>query len=181
MARLNRTRFTILGCLTIEPMSGYDVKRFIDRTISHFWNESYGQIYPTLQALEEEGLIEGEREPGERGPDRVVFRITNAGREDLGRWLLEPAEPAVTRYEHSLKLFFGHVIGPSASLQHVERLRERTRSELDRLAAAEVELEKSAASWAPYWLAVLRGGMRYSEMVLAWCDATETDLRKVTP
>ncbi len=179
MSRTNRTRYTILGCLTVEPMSGYDIKGFVDEVISHFWSESYGQIYPTLKALEEEEKIEGRREPGERGPDRIVYRITAAGREELAAWLREPAEPETARYEHSLKVFFGHVVGPADTLEHIERLRARTRATLEGFREGERELEKSDAPWAPYWLVVLRGGLRYSEMVLDWCDATEADLREL--
>lgn len=179
MSRTNRTRYTILGCLTVEPMSGYDIKGFVDRCVSHFWNESYGQIYPTLRELEDEGKIEGRKEPGERGPDRNVYRITDAGREELADWLREPAEPETARYEHSLKIFFGHVVGPADTLDHVERLRERTRASLDEFREFERELEASDAPWAPYWLVVLRGGLRYSEMVLEWCDATEAEIRAI--
>lgn len=181
MSRTNRTRYTILGCLTVEPMSGYDIKGFVDECISHFWNESYGQIYPTLKALEEDGRIEGSRERGSRGPDRIVYRITDAGREELAVWLREAAEPEQARYEHSLKIFFGHVVGPVDTLEHVERLRERTRASLDGYRETERDLEASDAPWAPYWLVVLRGGLRYAEMVLEWCDATEADLRELEP
>lgn len=180
MSRTNRTRYTVLGCLTVEPMSGYDIKGFVDECVSHFWNESYGQIYPTLKSLEDEGKIEGHREPGERGPDRIVYEITEAGRDELAGWLREPAEPEMVRYEHSLKVFFGHVVGPVATLEHVERLRERTRESLEGFGEAEKDLETSDAPWAPYWLVVLRGGLRYSEMVLRWCDETEAELRALT-
>ncbi len=40
----------MLGALSIEPMSGYDIKNLLGRTVGHFWNEGYGQIYPTLSS-----------------------------------------------------------------------------------------------------------------------------------
>ena len=181
MTTTSRTPYTILGCLTVEPMSGYDVKQFLERSVVHFWSESYGQIYPALRKLEDEGLVEGRDEPGERGREKRVYRITEAGRQELRAWLREPAEPVRPRYEHSLKLFFGHAVGPEASLEHLERLRRRTEEELARYRAWEEELEERAerepASRAPYWLVVLRGGVLYSEMVLAWCDESARRLR----
>jgi len=36
----------LLGVLAIEPMSGYDLGLTIRQSVGHFWNESYGQIYP---------------------------------------------------------------------------------------------------------------------------------------
>lgn len=183
-AKTSRTPYTILGCLTLRPMSGYDVKRFLDRTVVHFWSESYGQIYPTLERLEEEGLVEGRTEPGERGGEKTVYRITDAGRVRLEAWLAEPAAPVRPRYEHSLKLFFGHVVGPGTSLEHVERLREEVAASLADYREKERELvarleEGDAPEHLPYWLTVLRGGLRYAEMVQGWCDESEALLRSV--
>ena len=177
----NRTPYTVLGCLTIKPMSGYDIKQFLEQTVSHFWSESYGQIYPTLRQLEEGGLIEGRAEPGGRGKDKRVYRITDAGRMELNEWLREPAQPVQTRYEHSLKLFFGHNVGTAASLAHIERVRRDAESNLTRYREWETQLREWAAqepeSRAAYWLVVLRGGVLYSEMVLKWCDESATMLR----
>lgn len=180
MPRENRTRWTILGCLTIEPMSGYDVKRFIDRTIVHFWNESYGQLYPTLKALEEEGLATSRLERQESRPDRRVYSITDEGRRALAEWLALPAEPPVPRYEHSLKLFFGANARLSVSLERLERMRRAGAEALRAYHEKEKELEARLDEWphAPYWLAVLRGGIRYAEMGLDWCDETEALLRE---
>ena len=176
----SRTPYTILGCLTVEPMSGYDIKQFVDDCISHFWNESYGQIYPTLSKLEDEGLIEGRDEPGDRGRTKRVYRITSAGREELEAWLREPAQPANVRFEHSLKLFFGFNCEPQVSLAHVRRLREQTEAGLAEYEESEARLAERAAgepgSPAHHWLVVLRGGIRYSRMVLDWCEESEAAL-----
>ena len=51
-----KTRFALLGLLSWKPMSGYDIKKIVDIGLSHFWNENYGQIYPSLDALVKEGL-----------------------------------------------------------------------------------------------------------------------------
>lgn len=183
METRSRTPYTILGCLTVEPMSGYDIKQFIDSSIVHFWSESYGQIYPTLTQLEDEGLIEGRAEPGERGREKRVYRITNAGMQELEAWLREPAQPANVRYEHSLKLFFGYNTDPDVSLAHIRRLREETENALAEYEASEARLAQQAAagpdSPAHHWLIVLRGGIRYSRMVLEWCDESEEALRSL--
>jgi len=179
----SRTPYTILGCLTVEPMSGYDVKRYLEQTVAHFWSESYGQIYPALRRLEEEGLVEGRSEPGERGQDKRVFRITDAGRRQLEAWLRLPAAPVRPRYEHSLKLFFGHNVGPQASLEHVERLRREAEENLARYETWEKRLRQrtrqETASPEVYYLAVLRGGVHYSRMMLDWCDESAQALREL--
>lgn len=179
----NRTRWVILGCLTLEPMSGYDVKAFVDRTIVHFWSESYGQLYPTLKALEAQGLVTGRHERQEGRPDKRVYTITEAGRAALAAWLAEPAEPVVPRYEHSLKIFFGASGPPEAALDHVRRLREESAAALAAYREREVEVEARLgdSEHAPYRLAVLTGGIRYAEAVLAWCDEAEALLEAHAP
>ncbi|PYI52519.1 PadR family transcriptional regulator [Paenibacillus flagellatus] len=54
--RTNKSYYALLGLLAFGPHSGYDVKRRIEQQLSHFWSESYGQIYPNLKKLVEEGL-----------------------------------------------------------------------------------------------------------------------------
>lgn len=163
-------------------MSGYDIKRFLEGTIANFWSESYGQIYPTLKQLEAEGLVAGrDDESGGRG--RRVYTLTEDGLATLRGWLREPPEPDVPRYEISLKLFFGDQLPVETAVAHLESHRERHRAMLDRYTELEPELERQLAGSPrlPYWLAVLRGGIRYAEMVVEWCDDTRASLSALDP
>jgi len=58
MASPSRTIYAVLGFLTVRPMSGYDIKKAVEVSIANFWTESYGQIYPVLKRLTEQGLVE---------------------------------------------------------------------------------------------------------------------------
>ena len=105
MSRSGRTGQALLGFLTWGPMSGYDLKKVIDGSISNFWSESYGQIYPVLKKLEAEGRVTC-REGQEGGRKRNVYAITEAGSAELDAWLAEPPEDQPSRNELLLKLFF---------------------------------------------------------------------------
>src|SRR5881398_3745501 len=105
----------VLGLLSLGPRSGYDIKTVVDRSTRFFWAASYGQIYPELRRLEEEGLIEGEDAPnGGRG--RRVFKLTAAGHEALEAWLLGP-EVTIEYREQSLQLLEGRKRGHEAYLE----------------------------------------------------------------
>src|ERR1700691_4128902 len=97
----------LLGLLTIEPMSGYDLGQMIRVSIGHFWNESYGQIYPNLKKLEAQELVTAKTERQKGKPDRNIYSITPKGRERVALWLALPPQPEVPRNEMLLKLFFG--------------------------------------------------------------------------
>ena len=56
----------VLGLLASGPRSGYDIKTTVDRSTRFFWAASYGQIYPELRRLENDGLVEGEDVPSGR-------------------------------------------------------------------------------------------------------------------
>ena len=78
MKRTSQTDVAVLGALSIEPMSGYRIRRAIADVFGHFWYESFGQIYPTLARLEAAGLVTRARD---RADERVVrVSLTDAGR-----------------------------------------------------------------------------------------------------
>jgi len=56
VSRENKSRYALLGMLSYMPMSGYDLRKFIESSTSNFWSESYAQIYPMLKQLTREGL-----------------------------------------------------------------------------------------------------------------------------
>ncbi|MGA9048227.1 MAG: PadR family transcriptional regulator, partial [Dehalococcoidia bacterium] len=46
MPKINKTKYAILGLLSLKPASGYDLKKTVDWNIGFFWNENFGHIYP---------------------------------------------------------------------------------------------------------------------------------------
>lgn len=74
MARENTTRYAILGMLAHSAFTGYELKQEVAKSVSHFWSESYGQVYPVLRALVRDGLATVSVEHGEGRPDRRSTR-----------------------------------------------------------------------------------------------------------
>jgi PadR family transcriptional regulator, regulatory protein AphA len=83
------TRYVLLGLLDIMPMSGYDLARNLEISLQSLWAASYGQIYPTLHKLAEEGLIVGQESPTGRR-ERTLYTLTPAGHAAFQAWLQEP-------------------------------------------------------------------------------------------
>ncbi len=72
-------------------MSGYDIRRNLRISLDSLWTASYGQIYPALHKLKEDGLITARSAPvGQR--DRIVYELTDAGRQEFHDWLHQPVE-----------------------------------------------------------------------------------------
>jgi DNA-binding PadR family transcriptional regulator len=179
--RSSSSNEVLLGLLTIEPMSGYDLGQLIRDSVGHFWNESYGQIYPNLKKLEAGGFVTSERERQKGKPDRRIYSITKKGRERLAAWLAVAPQPEIPRNELLLKLFFGTQLSPEIAIQHVERMVESESAilrEFKRIEHEEIE-KNSKYPDAPYWKMAARFGQLELKAHLRWGEETLDELRKI--
>jgi DNA-binding PadR family transcriptional regulator len=84
----------VLALLSARPAHGYELKTSFDQAVGDQWGGlNIGHIYQILDRLARDGLIDSQRQPQQVKPDRVVHRLTPAGRAELDRWLAEPAIP----------------------------------------------------------------------------------------
>jgi len=129
----NKTSYVILGLLSHDSMTGYDMKKRIDSTLKYFWSASFGSIYPALSELEKKGLVTKENQPNEKGREKILYQITKGGRECLVQWLKQPVEKDDLRYETILKLFFGKEAGIDANIEHIDAFGQKYAIELPKL------------------------------------------------
>lgn len=173
MATKNKTRYAILGVLTVSDCSGYDIKKYCDKIISHFWHENFGHIYPVLNQLVEEGAIVP---INEEGPTRrKTYGITPKGRADFMEWLAQPAEYQPARSEFLLKLSFSNNMPRENTIRMLEDYRKHHSDNLEKYRAMEAYLEKAGSAalldtQKIYVQAPLRYGILSCESVIKWCD-----------
>lgn len=84
-------RYLMLGLLTQQPMSGYDIKCFLKGLNWLTGSPSGGSLYPVLRALRQEDLVTVEIVPGLDRPPKKVYNITEAGQQALQSWIEQPA------------------------------------------------------------------------------------------
>ena len=104
-------KYAILGFLSVNPMSGYDLKKAFDGSVGHFWPADQAQIYRTLTGLVDDGLLEVNRIEQDHRPDRKEHRLTDQGMVELDGWLGFPYEPQPTREPFLLRVFFSGRLG----------------------------------------------------------------------
>jgi DNA-binding PadR family transcriptional regulator len=75
--RRGDVRTAILAALMDEPMHGYQVIRVLEERSGGHWRPSAGSVYPTLQQLEDEGLVRSEEVDGRR-----TYRLTDEGQTE---------------------------------------------------------------------------------------------------
>jgi PadR family transcriptional regulator, regulatory protein AphA len=179
--RASTSRFAILGVLSLGAMSGYDVKKLIERSIAHFWNESYGQIYPVLNRLAADGLAERRREKQRGKPDRHVYSLTEKGRQELARWLAVPARHEPFRSELLLKLFLGDAGSVADSIGQLEHYEASQRGLLETYLGIERRLREETAGHPqlPFSLVTLHYGQHRCRAMLAWCEESIRALKRL--
>lgn len=170
-------KYALLGLLSYQPMTGYELKQFFDSSIAHFWNAELSQIYPTLKSLEDANFVSKHVEVQENRPNRKIYAITDEGREDLLRWLRTPAPPADLRDPFLIKVFLGTALPVEDTLVLMRRQMEEHQKVIafsetvlrDRIAHA-VEHEKFTTRHVLYWTLTLEMALAYRRAYVRWCE-----------
>ncbi len=134
-------RHALLGLLAVEPASGYDLKRAIDRSTYFIWNATGPQIYNTLHNLRERGYITSKTLPQRGKPDKQIHTITTKGRAALKKFISEPIRASVTRDEVLLRIFFGNFASKHAIKREIEFYLDRIRQERSYLEATKAHID----------------------------------------
>jgi PadR family transcriptional regulator AphA len=169
---LSATAYVILGMVSREPRSGYEIKAVVDNTTRFFWAASYGQIYPELKRLSEMGLVEGvDASRGDR--KRTVYAITADGGAVLKDWLRQPPQASEMREEGLLKLFFSGVLAPEEAVETLRAMRKHRLDLANRLSEMEPKVLENDD---PYSLMVLGAGIEFNQWFAEWCERMEAQL-----
>jgi DNA-binding PadR family transcriptional regulator len=158
MPQLATTGYAILGVLSFNrELSGYDVKKWADASLRFFyWSPALSQVYTELGRLERRGLVSSRSVPRDEVRDKRVFRITDAGREELARWVEQaPVEMPVLKHSVVLRAWLGHLAEP----EQLRVMLQEHITQVEKL-AEEAAADRALAEDEPRWA--------YPELVLAW-------------
>ena len=166
----------VLGLLSREELSGYDLKRWMERPLGYFWSARHSQIYPELARLEEEGFVTHRVVEQSGKPDKKVYRITPSGLEALKEWVVQDPSSRPVRDELTLKaysvwladrekaarLFREEGLVHEEQLAHYEELRAWMEGEHGK------EVRDPGSPWFASY-ATLRRGIGYETEYAEWC------------
>lgn len=171
-----KTQYALLGLLkTMGAQSGYQLKKTMSETTSHFWTEAFGSIYPTLGKLEKQGLIQKEGSAGTGKRETILYTITPAGDVELDRWLLEPPEEFKGRNELLLKIFLCGEKHHQDVKRYIDHHRQKAEQKLQVFEEIERTLmrkEKEHPS-LKQWLMTLSYGRIFAKATIEWCNSCE--------
>ncbi|RPI94978.1 MAG: PadR family transcriptional regulator [Spirochaetales bacterium] len=170
-------KYAILGLLHYTDMHGYRIKEHIEKNFGHMWSINFGQIYPNLRDLEDEGLISmGELVPSDDGgPHKKSYSITEKGREEFARWLADsPERVMLLRDPFLLRFAFFGFGDPESSIRIIDGQIALYEEQLERR-------EKNQARWhkqGVYVRMLAELGVNFNEMYLAWLRRAREEIEK---
>lgn len=159
-------RHAVLGLLAEKPASGYDLKRRFERSMRHVWAATQSQVYTELGKLADDELIHMSAE-GARG--RKVYAITQKGRDELMRWIREPARTPIHNVE-LLKTFMLGEVSPDDARVFLLRLVEDARGR-----SAELHTLRDEVAWDDsigdhFGRIALEWGLRFADLQIQWAQ-----------
>lgn len=136
----------------------------------YFWGASYGSIYPALSDLVKRGLA-SKRDEADNNRNKIIYSITEEGRNYLKKWLRILAEKDKLRYETLLKLFFGNEAGMQQAISHIDAFEEKIEKELPYLIGAADILRNNVSmdDTHKYYLLTVEFGIKTYRAYLEWC------------
>lgn len=113
-------REIILGILQDEPHTGYEIKEVLQTRLSHFYDGTFGMIYPTLKKLEKEKLVTKEQITQSDKPNKNVYSITEIGKKEFAKAVLEPTSDEILKSDFLLRLYFSDYLSQQQIKQFIE-------------------------------------------------------------
>jgi DNA-binding PadR family transcriptional regulator len=162
--------YVVLGMLRLGARSGYEIKQAVELSIRFFWTISQAQIYPSLERLEQYGLVRGRSEPRGRRPRRL-YEITESGVAALEEWLAsEQPMPFELRDIGLVKLFFADALGPDDALALLAAVRRRSSERVATLREIEPAAQLAEREGNAYPLLTLRMGIAFHQAMIDVSD-----------
>lgn len=125
----------VLALLADGPSYGYELRARFEESVGPQWGQwNIGHLYQVLDRLERERLVTKRVAPQQDRPDRVVYRLTKAGRDEIDKWLATPFVRRAYRDDLFLKLFAASLLGREELETVVRVQREAYMAELGALA-----------------------------------------------
>jgi PadR family transcriptional regulator AphA len=171
-SRLTGFEQALLGMISLQPSTGYDLKRRFATTSLGVYQPSSGALYPALERLEQRGLLASEALPqAAHGRPRRRYRLTDDGRQAHLDWLRQPIVPETVAQDLGLHLLRFVMMPQVLPADTVIGFLTSLRAALEGLVGA---LERQAAAidaaGNPYPALAVEHGLAVHRASLAWAD-----------
>ena len=161
----------LLALITSGPAHGYQLKAEFDEATGSAWPLNFGQVYTSLQRLQDNGLLQSH---GEDDDGRIVYSITSEGQDQVQEWLESPApQPLASRDELSMKVLIAVATNIIDPVKVLSAQRTAAMSTLQSIAQLKGEVKDKDLAWRLH----LDRASLITEAEIRWLDLVEERLR----
>ena len=164
-------KYAILGFLSHQPLTGYDLKKMFTDSLTFYWSGNNNQIYRTLVDLHHQQLVSQEMQHQESGPSRKVYTITPAGMADLKQWVLSSPELPELRNTFLVQLAWADQLAPEELAALLDQYEDEVQSKL-LLVQQRKQIKPNAPDRTPreqyLWEMIKENWQAYYEHELTW-------------
>ena len=161
----------LMTSLLEKSSSGYDLARRFDKSIGFFWHATHQQIYRELARMEAAGWIDSMAAPDGGRTRKRVYRVLDAGRDELLNWAATPTEPSDLRDDLMVRLRADAAIGPLGLQPELQRriaLHTQKLAAYRAIEARDFPADETLSREAALQRHILRLGVRYEQGWLDW-------------
>jgi len=168
-------KHALLALLEQESMYGYQLRAEFEQRTGTTWPLNVGQVYTTLTRLERDGLAQG---GGEDAEGHVIYRITDAGRDEVATWFTTPvARTQPPRDELAIKLALAVTVPGVDVATVIQQQRSATMAALQDYTRLKRQATGTARAELA-WSLVLDSLVFAAEAEVRWLDHCEARLRR---
>lgn len=163
----------ILAALFNQPCSGYDLVKRFNKSVECFWSASHQQIYKALAKLEDDAHISSEKIEQENRPNKKLYTVTEAGRQQLQEWISETDEEVSPLKSNLLvKLSVGYTVPTETLLTTVDAYYQQHREKLKsyQTVAKQYAQMPELPRESQFQYLALRAGIRQQFAWVSWCE-----------
>lgn len=175
-------QYAILGFLSWEPLTGYDLKKRFAESDVLYWSGNNNQIYRALVELHQDGLVTQTIHDQPSGPSRKVYTITDLGLAELRAWLMTVPEPPKLRSPFLVQLTWADQLGAGELDDLLAAYEEEVRIKLLMLreqAQRESVVPDRTPRGAFLWRAIAAHVDEFYERELDWVRGLRADVSQM--
>ncbi len=157
-----------------QERSGYELKEVIETRLSHFFDGTFGMIYPLLRKLENEKLIEKRIILQDGKPNKNMYNITDEGKAYFEQYLESELEKDIFKSDFLMRMYFAEYMDNEQLLKLIKQEIKNKKEKIKRL---ETDRSKWEQGWSKnqkltYDIGIeqYKGNVRILEEFLKTCD-----------
>lgn len=163
----------ILGLLNYGDMTGYEIMTVFRDSLSYFWPAQTSQIYRELQNIKKKGWAADTYIPQVGKPDKKLFSITDSGKQELHRWLLDEAAQCEVKSPLLMQTFFRGKLTPEENIAFFQNILACSNAFLAnaQTPTENITIYETAVRYPKhslYWKMTIEYGIMYMRMLREW-------------